>query len=73
MIDTSFLPAAIGQDRFKLGQDRGNLSELTERHRSLRGEPCQRSPRRRKIGFRFSLEQEQRDLRLRSRSHPESP
>jgi hypothetical protein len=47
---------------FELGQDRGNVPELSERHRSLTGKPAQQPPRRWNVGLGFLLEQQQRDL-----------
>jgi hypothetical protein len=47
---------------FELGQDRGNVCELTERHRSLCCESGQQTTRRRYVGLRFALQQEQRDF-----------
>ena len=47
---------------FKLSEQRGNVRELTERHRPLCGDPGQQTTRRWDVGLRFALQQRQSDF-----------
>jgi hypothetical protein len=53
------LPARVS---FELGQDGGNVREVTERHRALRRESSQQPLGGRGVGLWFLLQQQQRDF-----------
>jgi hypothetical protein len=49
------LTRAHRRTAFELGQDRGNVNELAERHSSLIREPCQQPPRGWNVGLGLAL------------------